>query len=222
MKKVVSFSFVLSLLIALLFVSCDEVVGDDSNAGDMFNPNGYEYVDLGLPSRIMWAAYNVGATKPEEYGGYYAWGETVEKIDDGKEDVNYNGNLDNKAVLDANNDVARVKWGGSWRMPTFEEFQELIDCCTWEWVFVNDVMGCELTGPNGNSIFFPNAGYLGEKSFHNRGFRGYYWTSSLASYDVEAYMLYFSIGIEGAPNHKSIDTFERTQGLTVRPVCDLK
>ncbi len=205
-------SFVgLFFVLSTFVVSCDNSTDDDGGAGDFFNPNGYEYVELGLPSGIKWATCNIGATKPEEYGGYYAWGETEEKINDGKEDIDSNGNF---------YDVARVKWGGNWRMPTSDEFQELIDCCTWEWDTVNGVMGRKLTGPNGNSIFLPNAGYLGEKSVHDVGYRGYYWSASLAPYCVEAFNLYFAVGIEDNPDRIGIDTMERTQGLAVRPVSD--
>lgn len=159
------------------------------------NYNGYEYVDLGLPSGIKWAACNVGATAPEEYGCYYSWGETEEK-------TNYDwstykhcggsnstmtkycnksnfGTVDDKTVLDLDDDVAHVEWGGDWRMPTKEEQDELRDNCTWEWTTLNDVAGYRVTGPNGNSIFLPAAGYRVGKDIGEKGKNGYYWSSSL-------------------------------------------
>ena len=130
----------------------------------------YEAVDLGLPSGIKWATCNVGATKPEEFGGYYAWGETEEKDDyswgtykwcNGSSttmtkyciDSSY-GTVDNKTVLDLEDDVAHVKWGGSWRMPTRAEQEELRNNCTWTWTTQNAVNGYKVTSKtNGNSIF---------------------------------------------------------------------
>ena len=124
----------------------------------------YEAVDLGLS--VKWAAYNVGATKPEEYGGYYAWGETEEKSNytwgthkwcNGSYDTmtkyctnSSYGTVDNKIVLDPEDDVAHVKWGGDWRMPTFGELHELYSNCTWLWITINGINGYKVTGPNGN------------------------------------------------------------------------
>ena len=173
--------------------------------------NGHEYVDLGLPSGLKWATYNVGATKPEEYGGYYAWGEIERKNDftwstykwcNGSEntmtkyctDSNY-GTVDNKTVLDLEDDVAHVKWGGSWRMPTAEELLELIDNCAWMWTTLNGVNGCRLTSKiNGNTIFFPAAGdfYLGTE-IYNVGLHGGYWTSTIRdNLNSSAYGLIFA------------------------------
>ena len=173
--------------------------------------NGHEYVDLGLPSGLKWATCNVGATKPEGYGGYYAWGETEEKDDyewsaykwcNGSEytmtkyctDSNY-GTVDNKTVLDLEDDVAHVKWGGSWRMPTAEELLELINNCAWMWTTLNGVNGCRLTSKiNGNTIFFPAAGdfYLGTE-IYNVGFHGGYWTSTIRDeLNSSAYGLIFA------------------------------
>ena len=171
------------------------------------NYNGYEYVDLGLPSGLKWAAYNVGATKPEEYGGYYAWGETEKKSNYdlstykwcngsgdtmGKYCTNSScGTVDNKTTLDLEDDVAHVKWGGDWRMPTTEEQRELLHECTWEWTTQNGVDGYRVTGPNGNSIFLPAAGYRYGAFINFAGFYGYYWSSSLDSSSYYAYNLYF-------------------------------
>ena len=194
------------------------------------NANGYEYVDLGLPSGLMWAAYNVGATKPEEYGGYYAWGETEEKTDYSWEtykwcngsaatmtkyctDSSY-GTVDNKTVLDPEDDVAHVEWGGSWRMPTFEEQKELLNNCDWTWTTLNGVNGYRVTGPNGNSIFLPAAGFRNGSGVFFRGSNGDYWSGLLnGSCSDSAYYLYFESGGQGWGNDY------RCGGRSVRPVC---
>ena len=155
-------------------------------------------IDLGLPSGTLWACCNVGASKPEEAGGTYEWGETEEasgypcpknkwKETDGTENgmnwwVKYSSE-DNKTVLDPEDDAAHVKWGGSWRMPTHEESKELIDNCILENPV--DMDGWILKGINGNSIFFP----CGEGSF---GYGVTCWTSSLCTSDVwTAYAFWF-------------------------------
>ena len=175
-----------------------------------FDSNGYDYVDLGLPSGIKWASFNVGATKPEEYGGYYAWGETEEKENyswstykwcNGSSstmtkyctDSSY-GAVDNKTVLDPEDDVAHVKWGGDWRMPTTEEQHELLDNCTWQWTTLKGVYGYRVTGPNGNSIFLPAAGSRHGTDAYGRGSSGFYWSGSLDRSGCErACYLYFSV-----------------------------
>lgn len=189
--------------------------------------NGYEFADLGLPSGIKWAICNVGATKPEEYGGYYAWGETEEKeyYDwstykwcKGSNDTmtkyctnSSYGTIDNKRVLDPEDDVAHVKWGGNWRMPTYAEQDELRRKCTWEWTTLNGVNGYKLTGPNGNSIFLPASGYYYGIDVYNSGYYGFYWSSSL--YGGDAYGFGFDNNLYGWNN------YDRYNGLSVRPVC---
>ena len=160
------------------------------------NYNGHDYVDLGLS--VKWATCNVGATKPEEYGGYYAWGETEEKENYSWEtyklcNVSYDtvydtmtkyctsatyGIVDNKTVLDLEDDVAHVKWGGSWRMPTSADLNELRNSCTWTWTTQNGVDGYKVTGPNGNSIFLPAAGLRDGTGLNSSGSGGHYWSSS--------------------------------------------
>ena len=189
----------------------------------------YEAVDLGLS--VKWATMNVGATSPEDYGGYYAWGEIEEKDVyswstykwcNGSEntmtkyctDSSY-GTVDNKTVLDLEDDVAHVKWGGSWRMPTKAEQDELCNNCTWEWTTQNGVNGYTVTGPNGNSIFLPAAGYRYGTEVYDRGSRGYYWSSSLSSNGSNgAYDLDFFNGSYGW------GSYYRYSGRSVRPVCD--
>lgn len=188
-----------------------------------------EAVDLGLPSGLKWAAHNVGATKPEDFGGYYAWGETEEKEDYSWSTYKWcNGSsstmtkyctsgsyctVDNKEILDPEDDVAHVKWGGDWRIPTKTEQDELCNNCTWEWTTLNGVNGYKVTGPNGNSIFLPAAGYILGSDYIGGDF-GSYWADSLSSegccyaddlsFSVERFMCYFS---------------PRYIGKSVRPVC---
>ena len=194
-----------------------------------FDSNGYDYVDLGLPSGIKWASFNVGATKPEEYGGYYAWGETEEKENyswstykwcNGSSstmtkyctDSSY-GAVDNKTVLDPEDDVAHVKWGGDWRMPTKAEQDELRNNCTWAWATQNGVNGYKVTGPNGNSIFLPAAGYRLGADVSDRGGYGGYWSGSLSSYRSDcAYDLSFNDDDFGWNGNY------RYYGRSVRPV----
>ena len=189
----------------------------------------YEAVDLGLS--VKWATFNVGATKPEEYGGYYAWGETEEKDTYNWSTYkwcngsyytqtkyctdSYYGTVDNKTVLDPEDDVAHVKWGGSWRMPTKAEQDELRTNCTWTWTTQNGVKGYKVTGTNGNSIFLPAAGNRYGAYLYDSGSYGRYWSSSLdvgSSYN--AYYLYFDSG------HYGWGSNNRYIGQSVRPVFD--
>lgn len=192
--------------------------------------NGHEYVDLGLS--VKWATCNVGATSPEDYGGYYAWGETEEKDDyswstykwcKGSSDTmtkyctnSSYGTVDNKTTLEPQDDVAHVKWGGSWRMPTEAEQDELHNNCTWTWTTQNGVKGYKVTSKkNGNSIFLPAAGYRYGTNFYNCGGNGYYWSSSLFEGCSDlALGLYF--------NSSSCDWygFNRYYGRSVRPVSE--
>ena len=187
----------------------------------------YEAIDLGLS--VKWATCNVGATKPEEYGGYYAWGETEEKSNyewstykwcKGSYDTmtkyctsSSYGTVDNKTVLDPEDDVAHVKWGGDWRMPTRAEQDELRNSCTWQWTSVNGVNGNKVTGPNGNSIFLPAAGYRLGTDVYWGGSRGFYWSSLYSYSSGSAYNLDF---YDGSFNW---DSNGRLFGFSVRPVC---
>ena len=226
MKKIFFFSLGLVVAFASLFISCSE---DETISDSKEKVSKHEAIDLGLPSGTKWATCNVGANKPEEYGGYYAWGETEEKSNydwstykwcNGSENTmtkycaesDY-GTVDNKTVLDPEDDVAHVKWGGNWRMPTEAELEELCNECVWIWTAQNGVNGYRVTGPNGNSIFLPASGCRYGKDSFGSGYNGFYWFGSLLSYDSNyAYHLYFSE-----------DNFEynnnyRCYGLSVRPV----
>ena len=161
------------------------------------------WVDLGLPSGILWAAYNVGATSPEEYGGYYAWGETEEKDSYTWEncehaihvyDPSFGGwHWDGKFVMDdiseTEYDPAHRKWGNGARMPKIIELEELVDVCSWKVGMLNNVLGTYFYGPNGNSIFFPFAGYR-STSLEKDGLSGYYRCSTSYIYDGGYYSTY--------------------------------
>ena len=192
--------------------------------------NGHEWVDLGLPSGLKWATCNVGASAPEDYGDYYRWGDTNNRgLCDW--DVykwcndSYNsmtkyctnrkyGTVDNKTTLDPEDDAAHVEWGGTWRMPTLDEQKELLNNCTCTKTTQNGVVGYNVTGPNGNSIFLPAAGYGYKWVFNERDSSGYYWSSSLrSSRNDGAYHLYF--GSEAVTASSS-----RCYGMFVRPVSE--
>ena len=178
--------------------------------------NGYEYVDLGLPSGLKWATCNVGASSPEEYGDYFAWGETSPKAEYTWENSVTHGEQMSDISGNAQYDAATANWGGSWRMPTEAEQQELrINCTwTWEWNTQNNVNGYRVTGPNGNSIFLPTAGCRIWSSLDNVGSYGYYWSSTPNEYNSEAWNLYFSSGWH------TIDHGYRCDGMSVRPVSE--
>ena len=194
--------------------------------------NGHEYVDLGLPSGLKWAICNVGANAPEEYGDYFAWGETQPKETNywttykwcnGSMDTQTKyctnsiyGTVDNKTVLDKDDDAAAVNWGGAWRMPTYAELTELCTECTWIWTTQNGVNGYTVIGPNCNSIFLPAAGHHSGSSLVYAGSRGYYWSSSLytADYPHNAREVLF---LSDRVDRWCVDV--RCYGNSVRPVC---
>ena len=189
---------------------------------------GHEYVDLGLPSGLLWATCNIGANSPEDDGYHYAWGETTTKNDYDEETykwydpwdiLKYNtdpdyGPVDNKTVLELADDAAHVKWGGSWRMPTADEMNELITVCSWTWTMQSGVNVRKATGPNGNSIFLPVAGYDNENGHYS--VCGGYWSSSLVDDDPPyAWALGFCSDDVIKPG---VYDEERYVGLSVRPV----
>ena len=182
-------------------------------------------VDLGLS--VKWANMNVGATTPEDYGDYFAWGETVIKeIYDWSTyfDTNDGGNTftkynyeGGKTVLDLEDDAAHVNWGGSWRMPTKAEWQELEDNCTWTWTTQNGINGYKVTsnkaGYTDKFIFLPAAGSRYGDGLYDVGSGGYYWSSSLdENYSDYAWYLYFNSGYHG------LNFYYRSIGQSVRPV----
>ena len=137
--------------------------------------NGHEWVDLGLS--VKWATCNVGASSPSDYGNYYAWGETRTKSKYTEGDTSIRIVNIGDISGDSRYDAACVNWGGTWRLPTEAEVQELIDKCTWTWTSQGGHNGYRVTGPNGNSIFLPAAGYRGGTSLYSAGDSGFYWSS---------------------------------------------
>ena len=193
-----------------------------------------EYVDLGLS--VKWATCNIGASKPEEYGDYFAWGETSTKSTYDWSTYKYcngdydlltkycnnssygnNGFTDNKTQLELSDDAARANWGGNWRIPTKEEWSELENNCTWIWTTLGDIKGYKVTSKkNSNSIFLPAAGYRGD-SLSDADSSGNYWSSSLSTGSTsDAWVAYFY--------SLSADTGDpvtpRNLGLSVRPVYE--
>ncbi|MBP5422289.1 MAG: hypothetical protein IJ916_06080 [Paludibacteraceae bacterium] len=207
----------------------DPIVDGASVSGNVGN---YNYVDLGLS--VKWATYNIGASKPSEYGDYFAWGETKTKdsflennykwcknthnnitkycLDSGK------GSVDNKSTLDKEDDAASVNWGDSWRMPTLKEQKELIDGCTWEWTsdFNNSgIAGAIATSKkNSNTIFFPAAGYSMDLFFVATKSSGLYWSSTLDENSIMADIFGFRSECTELNNYAE----SREYGLTIRAV----
>uniref|UniRef100_UPI0040569567 hypothetical protein n=1 Tax=Alistipes sp. TaxID=1872444 RepID=UPI0040569567 len=173
--------------------------------------NGHKWVDLGLS--VKWATCNVGASSPEDYGNYFAWGETTTKSSyDPSNSKIINRDMGNIAG-NSSYDAARANWGGNWRMPTKTEMEELENRCTWTWTTQGGHKGYKVTGPNGNSIFLPAAGGRRGESLGSAGEYGTYWSAS--PYDSQsAYDLNFDRGDRG------VDLRDRRFGRPVRPVLD--
>ena len=187
---------------------------------------------------MLWTTCNVGATKPEHYGDYFAWGETQPK---GYYDwSNYKwcngtsdnltkyctdsiyGTIDNKTVLELSDDVANDKWGGKWRMPTAGELTELYRECSWVWTTQNGVDGCKITSNiNGKSIFLPAAGNRYVSSANKQGYTCFYWSSSLDTEEYPYNAQYLTSCIDTSTNEMvvKIQKNPRTYGFTIRPVC---
>ena len=192
-------------LVCIMMVSCS----DNKH-------NGYEYVDLGLPSGVKWATCNIGATSPEEYGDYFAWGEMMAKMEYTRENNKTYGETISDISCDAQYDAARAQWGGRWRMPMESEMEELLDKCTWIWTIKNDIRGCKVTGPNGNSIFLPAAGCRDGSSLYEAGSYGCYWSSTPDDDDRN----YYACSLDFDSSNHDMDYSGRYVGLCVRPVIE--
>ena len=207
-------------------VSYVDVLEGDDTVGP---PEGVEAVDLGLPSGTKWANMNVGATKPEEYGGYYSWGELEEKSSYSQD----NYTIPTKRTGDniwalygdmaySQYDVAYMKWGGTWHMPTYVQLKELINNSQSSWTLVNGVYGCKVTSIiNGKSIFFPAAGFRQHSAIKYTGTMVAYWIS------YKGYYIYcknegrMQIGSNvGNSNESSGLYLDYYHGFPVRPVSD--
>lgn len=212
--------------------------GNDTVIDHSGSIDGRDFVDLALPSGTLWATCNVGAESPEDQGNYFAWGETETKeMYDWKmyrystydEDryvltkyctnsfCGYHGMVDSLAVLEPVDDAARVHWGDQWRMPTADEWRELIQNTTCELIVQNDVRGRLFTGSNGNSIFLPDTGFYLELNLICTGL-GIYWTSSL---QTDAQVSAWSFHSDGEEFH-ICGTYERSRGHCVRAVRSMQ
>ena len=194
-------------------------------------PDNHEYVDLGLPSGTLWATMNIGANNPEEYGDYFAWGETMSKGNYSWETYIWmifspygkltkyctsstDGIVDDKTELEPEDDAAYMNWGPSWRMPSEDQIEELRTNCTYGPTMMNGVKGFLFIGPNENTMFLPAAG-LYTDSLEVAGSKGYYWSRSLHYYSDYARVLGFDGSILYGNNY-SYDA--RFKGLAVRAV----
>ena len=202
-----------------------------------------EGVDLGLPSGTLWATRNVGASSPEDYGDYFAWGETRgyktgKRIfywnsyewcnDDEAKLTKYCNNskkgnkhfIDKKTELDLEDDAAYVNWGREWRIPTIEQIQELKEKCSWSWTTYKGVKGYLVRGKSGKSIFFPAAGWRDISSFVDIHSYGYYWSRSLLTFSIytNSFDPRFSHFLFLASNEVSEGNMYRYGGLSIRPV----
>jgi hypothetical protein len=180
------------MVLALMFVGAVGQAKVNVTDNEAKTPDGVEAVDLGLS--VKWANMNVGATKDSGFGSYFAWGEVKPKKyyswgtyiwsqGDSKFLLKYSTS-DRRIQLTPSDDAARANWGGEWRMPTIEEYEELInpDNCTWEWITKDGVNGYKVTGKKtGNSIFLPITGFRFYEGVQFRAIKGIYWTSILYS-----------------------------------------
>lgn len=245
MKKRFLFVTMLFLVLGLGFASCDMI--DENNpdettqdgAEDVVedekeDPASWESVDLGLS--VKWANCNVGATKPEEYGDYYAWGEVAPKtyfdwsnykwVQEGEDDLikyftdEWYGNevpIDNKTVLEVADDAASVNMGGHWRMPTIAEVEELINGCIWTWTILNGVEGYEVKSKtNDNSIFLPAAGGWNEDEHGGLHEECLYWSRTLVVEENYYAWSLNAISLEGVTKNP----ISRYFGLPVRGVIE--
>lgn len=217
-----------AIIVCCVFSSCSD---DDDDDNKTFPYSEYA-VNLGLPSGTLWADRNIGADSPEDYGAYFAWGETKPK---GEYDwsiykwcngsyntmtkyctnssYGYNNFTDSKTTLEPADDAATANWGEKWCMPTYDQLSELKSKCTWAWTTQNGVKGYKVTGLNGNSIFLPAAGYRRDSGLAYAGSIGSYWSSSLREYYPNySYDLDFDSGSHG------LDYGSRCYGRTVRAV----
>ena len=197
----------------MIYDTCQvTVTGGSSDPGE-------EVVDLGLPSGLKWRGWNVGASKPEEYGDLFAWGETSPKASYTNSNYKYRSSdiygdgIGKKGItLIAEDDAATVNVGSGWRTPKISEWRELEEKCMWKWTTRGGVNGMQVTGPNGKSIFLPAAGYCGS-SMTYRGSWGSYWSSTYGNDD-------WAQAFEFRNEETTLALIDRVIGRSVRPVKD--
>ena len=191
----------------------------DPNIGE------HEYVDLGLPSGTLWATCNVGADAPEEYGDFYAWGETATKPTYSWSNYLYASGSSSTVqdigenIAGTEYDVAATLWGSEWVMPTLDQANELLRKCSASLATVNNVKGLRFKGPNGNTIFFPMTGYKYDSNYSNEGLQTYLWLSNNDNVTNVAYKA-MSIHIKRSTSSASVKTTAapRRSGVVVRAV----
>lgn len=240
MKATNFFVMALTAMLTMGLCSCEKQDNNENNSGnEQPNPNpepqpGDEdgWVNLGLPSGLLWATQNIGAHAPEDYGNYYAWAETTTKASYNWEtyvynngdiwdkltkycnnpEYGYNGFTDNLTRLQPMDDAATA-FDTNMRTPTAAEWQELINNTTYQWVTINGVAGVKLTAANGKSIFLPAAGKKWLYDFNDRDEIGYYWSSTLDDGDCTQ-AKHFEVSV----NEPIQSHYERANGMPVRPV----
>lgn len=214
-------TFVTILITTFVLVSCSK--DDDSENGSKVDT--HEYVDLGLPSGTLWATCNIGASRPEEYGDYFAWGET-KGYNSGKNTFDLHtykwreseiekGYIkycreDNKSILDPEDDAATINWGSNWRMPTEAQMLELYKYTTSQSTLLNGVKGEMLTSRiNGLHIFFPAAGFIEGETFYYKGSSICFWSCEISHWDISKALTY---------GGKETISKSRERGINIRPV----
>lgn len=220
--------------LALFMVACGGISPElEQTSG---TENGHEYVDLGLS--VMWAPYNVGAAAIDEYGDLFAWGEVETKDFFGTDNYIHgrnlrsrmfytkycfnssDGNIDNLTTLEPEDDAAHVQWGGTWRLPTEEEWNELRTNCTWTRKRENGKKGWQAKGPNGKSVFFPLAGWQIWKVHDDINSSGSYRSSTLSpEYSSATYIALFDWGDGDEDPDVYWSYGSRETGASIRPVC---
>ncbi len=231
----ISLKNMLTVILMMVFAAgCNKSDGPNHGNDQGNELNGHEYVDLGLPSGTLWATCNIGADTVEEFGDYFAWGETEPKeLYDWKSykygrfiheryelnkyctDSAYglNGFVDNLILLEPKDDAATVNWGDDWRMPTKEEWEELFLNTTGVWTTLNDVKGWRCTASNGNSLFLPAAGYWWDDAFNAD--LGLYWSRTInKEFPYRAWGFHFN-----CDSSHLCGSSDRNRGQTVRAVC---
>jgi hypothetical protein len=231
----ISLKNMLTVILMMVFAAgCNKPDGPNHGNDQGNELNGHEYVDLGLPSGTLWATCNIGTETVEEFGDYFAWGETEPKeLYDWKSyqygrfiheryelnkyctDSAYglNGLVDNLTVMEPDDDVARTCWGEGWRMPTIGEWEELFLNTTGVWTTLNDVKGWCCTASNGNSLFLPAAGYWWDDAFNAD--LGLYWSRTInKEFPYRAWGFHFN-----CDSSHLCGSSDRNRGQTVRAVC---
>lgn len=232
-KRIFLMAFAAMLSVGMVSCGKDDANDSSSNADSNVQLTSGDWIDMGLPSGLLWASCNVGASRPEAYGDMYAWGETESKSEyswktykyctvNSSGDLlklkkyntdSYLGTVDNYTVLKAGDDAARVALGNGAYTPTINQWSELIDHTTAKWIKVNGVEGTLLTAANGNTLFLPAAGLCVNSSQNIPGYDGCYWSSSLYSEHPErAFRYHFK------PDDQHITASNRCYGFSVRAV----